>query len=125
MIFLISIFAFSNSVSVLTVICFPECLKFINSVKISSKNLNNTDKEKIQNTFEAFIFDILGLKKNNKGTLNHDNKSSDLIKLLIKLRNQSRANRNFELSDQIRDDLMELGIQLYDDKNESSFKIIK
>ena len=65
------------------------------------------------------------MKKNNKETLNHDNKSSDLIKLLIKLRNQSRANRNFELSDQIRDDLMELGIQLNDDKNESSFKIIK
>lgn len=102
-----------------------ECLKFINSVKISSKNLNKSDKEKIQNTFETFIFDILGLKKNNKETLNHDNKSSDLIKLLIKLRNQSRANRNFELSDQIRDDLMELGIQLNDDKNESSFKIIK
>ena len=61
------------------------------------------------------------MKKNNKGTLNHDNKSSDLIKLLIKLRNQSRANRNFELSDQIRDDLNKEGIDIKDEKGKTTW----
>ena len=73
---------------------------------------------------EVFLHDILGLKSNKeKNTL--DNKiSSELIQLLIKLRNQSRVNKNFELSDQIRDDLLKIGVQLNDDKNESSYKMI-
>jgi cysteinyl-tRNA synthetase len=101
-----------------------ECLKFINSVKIGNKNLNKLDKEKIKNTFKIFLFEVLALKNiDEKSSI--DNKiSSDLIKLLIKIRNQSRANKNFELSDQIRDDLMSLGVQLNDDKNESSYKMI-
>jgi cysteinyl-tRNA synthetase len=101
-----------------------ECLKFINSVKIGNKNLNKLDKEKIKNTFKIFLFEVLALKNiDEKSSI--DNKiSSDLIELLIKIRNQSRANKNFELSDQIRDDLMSLGVQLNDDKNESSYKMI-
>lgn len=101
-----------------------ECLKFINSVKIGNKNLNKLDKEKIKNTFEIFLYEVLALKHiDEKSSI--DNKiSSDLIELLIKIRNQSRANKNFELSDQIRDDLMSLGVQLNDDKNESSYKMI-
>ena len=31
--------------------------------------------------------------------------------------------KNFELSDQIRDELIELGIQLNDDKNSSSYEL--
>ena len=101
-----------------------EGLKFINSVKVGNKNLNKFDKEKIKNTFEIFLYEVLALKNiDEKSSI--DNKiSSDLIKLLIKIRNQSRANKNFELSDQIRDDLMNLGVQLNDDKNESSYKMI-
>ena len=98
-----------------------ECVKFINNVNIGSKNINKIDKEKIRKTFEIFLFEILGLinEKNAKS-----GKSSDLIQLLIKIRNQARANKNFELSDQIRDDLLKLGIQLNDKKNESSYKLI-
>ncbi len=98
-----------------------ECVKFINNVNIGSKNLNKNDKEKIRKTFEIFLFEILGLineKNSNSG------KSSELIELLIKIRNQARVNKNFELSDQIRDDLLKLGIQLNDEKNESSYKLI-
>jgi cysteinyl-tRNA synthetase len=101
-----------------------ECVKFINNVNINSKSLNSKDKDKLSNAFSDILFNILGFKKENIESKDISS-SAELIKLLIKLRNQSRANRNFELSDQIRDDLMELGIQLNDDKNESSFKIIK
>ena len=34
------------------------------------------------------------------------------------------SDKNFELSDQIRDDLLKIGVQLNDDKNESSYKMI-
>tara|TARA_B100001250_G_C19335515_1_gene586679 strand:- start:110 stop:625 length:516 start_codon:yes stop_codon:yes gene_type:complete len=98
-----------------------ECVKFINNVNIGSKNLNKKDKEKIRKTFEIFLFEILGLI-NEKNS--NSRKSSELIELLIKIRNQARVNKNFELSDQIRNDLLKLGIQLNDEKNESSCKLI-
>ena len=102
-----------------------DCLSFINNVKKSSKNLNIIDKEKLKSTFKIFLFDILGLVDKPESNNTEDKISSELIRLLIKLRNQSRENKDFKLSDQIRDDLMNLGIQLNDDKKESSYKIIK
>ncbi len=102
-----------------------DCLSFINNVKKSSKNLNIIDKEKLESTFKIFLFDILGLVDKPESNNTEDKISSELIRLLIKLRNQSRENKDFKLSDQIRDDLMNLGIQLNDDKKESYYKKIK
>ncbi|MGN8224136.1 cysteine--tRNA ligase [Gracilimonas sp. BCB1] len=51
--------------------------------------------------------------------------TSDLIDLLIEIRKDARTNKNFELSDKIRDDLNELGVQLMDGKDGTSFEIDK
>ena len=102
-----------------------DCLSFINNVKKSSKNLNIIDKEKLESTFKIFLFDVLGLVDKPESNNAEDKISSELIGLLIKLRNQSRENKDFKLSDQIRDDLINLGIQLNDDKKESYYKKIK
>ena len=48
----------------------------------------------------------------------------ELIELLIKIRSQARENKNFKLSDEIRDELLSLGIKLNDNKNDSSFELI-
>jgi cysteinyl-tRNA synthetase len=52
------------------------------------------------------------------------NSQNELVELLIKIRSQARNDKNFTLSDQIRDELFKLGIQLNDDKNSSSFELI-
>ena len=100
-----------------------DCIKFINSVNIKSKNLNNSDKEKLSEVFNNFLFNVLGFNLEDTNQTRNDS-SVELIKLLIKLRNQARVNKNFELSDQIRNDLLELGIKLNDDKNDSSYNLI-
>jgi len=100
-----------------------DCIKFINNVNVKSKNLNTKDKEKIKNTFDDFLFQVLGF--NNEIKISDRTDSTDeFITLLIKIRNQARVNKNFQLSDQIRDGLMELGIQLNDDKEDSSYKFL-
>jgi cysteinyl-tRNA synthetase len=43
--------------------------------------------------------------------------------LLIKLRAEARNNKDFALSDQIRDQLQEMGIQLKDGKEGTTFTI--
>ncbi|MGY8946481.1 MAG: cysteine--tRNA ligase [Flavobacteriales bacterium] len=99
------------------------CIKFINNVNINSKNLNINDKEKLLKVFNNFLFHVLGFKKEDT-TSNKNDSSGELINLLIKIRNQARVNKNFELSDQIRSDLLELGVQLNDKKNDSLYKFI-
>ena len=100
-----------------------DSIKFINNVNINSKNLNINDKKKLLKTFNDFLFHVLGFKQESK-TSNKNDSSDELINLLIKIRNQARVNKNFELSDQIRYDLLELGVQLNDEKKDSSYKFI-
>ena len=100
-----------------------DSIKFINNVNINSKNLNINDKKKLLKTFNDFLFHVLGFKQESK-TSNKNDSSDELINLLIKIRNQARVNKNFELSDQIRYDLLELGVQLNDEKKNSSYKFI-
>ena len=100
-----------------------ECVKFLNNVKIKSKNLNIGDKETIEKIFNSILFEILGFDLNNDEPNEKDSKT-ELIELLIKIRSQARENKNFKLSDEIRDELLSLGIKLNDNKNDSSFELI-
>ena len=69
------------------------------------------------------LFNILGFNNENEESKNN-NSSDELISLLIKIRNEARLNKNFKLSDQIRDDLLKLGVQLNDEQNSSSYKLV-
>ena len=100
-----------------------ECVKFLNNVKINSKNLNTKDKEKLAVTFNDILFNILGFNSETNKVEKSDSQK-ELVELLIKIRSQARNDKNFILSDQIRDELLKLGIQLNDDKNSSSFELI-
>ena len=41
----------------------------------------------------------------------------DVVEILINLRKEARQNKNFALSDQIRDELKSRGVQLKDEKD--------
>jgi cysteinyl-tRNA synthetase len=43
--------------------------------------------------------------------------------MLIELRNEARANKDWALSDKIRDDLQKLGVQLKDGKEGTTFTL--
>jgi hypothetical protein len=51
-------------------------------------------------------------------TANSNDKLEAVVNMLIGMRNQARADKNFKLSDQIRDQLIAYGIQLKDGKKE-------
>ena len=51
------------------------------------------------------------------------NKLNEAIQLLIELRDQARANKDFATSDRIRDELQKAGIQLKDGKEGTTFSL--
>ena len=97
-------------------------VKFINQVKMGKAKISAKDLKVIQQKFNEFVFDILGLEINNNSDSNSD-KLDSAISLLIELRNEARLNKNYALSDKIRDDLSKGGISLNDSNNETTYSI--
>ena len=67
-----------------------------------------------QKTFIGFMEDVLGLQE--EATQN-DQLLDNVVKVLIELRKKARQDRNYPLSDKIRDDLKKVGVQLMDGKD--------
>jgi len=95
-------------------------VKFINQVKDQKASISKTDLDTLQETMHAFIFDVLGLE-NAMSNNDSSDKLSDAVEVLIKLRTEARANKDFALSDKIRDELASVGIQLKDGKDGTAF----
>ncbi|MEX0287883.1 MAG: cysteine--tRNA ligase [Flavobacteriaceae bacterium] len=99
-----------------------DAVKQINLIKEGSASISENDKAELQETMENFVYDILGLERTNGSELDAD-KLSGVVQLLIQLRNEARANKDFVTSDKIRDELSQLGIQLKDGKEGTSFSV--
>lgn len=72
---------------------------------------------------DVFVFEILGLQNVNEAENQYKEKLEETLELLIQMRSDARANKDFELSDKIRIELDEIGIQLKDSKGGTTFKI--
>jgi len=99
-----------------------EAVKHINLIKEGKETITKKDKELLKEAMHTFVFDILGLENQNNAVLNSD-KLASVVGLLIQLRNEARANKDFSTSDKIRDQLAEMGIQLNDGKDGTTFNL--
>jgi cysteinyl-tRNA synthetase len=69
----------------------------------------------------AFVYDVLGLL--NDVNDQSSGKIDGVVSLLIKLRKEARENKDWDLSDQIRDELSAIGIQLKDGRDGTTYSI--
>lgn len=74
-----------------------------------------------ETTFSRFKADYIGFMEAVLGLTEEEPQNTELlngvIELLIEMRKKARTDRNYALSDKIRDDLKRIGIQLKDGKN--------
>jgi len=97
-----------------------EAAKYINQIKEGTESLTSEDLELLKETVNSFVYDVLGLKNNAEGDSGID-KLSGAVDVLIRLRQDARANKDFAMSDKIRDELAAIGIQLKDGKEGTTF----
>ncbi len=100
-----------------------EATKAINAIKEENATITTDDLETLSNTMSGFIFDVLGLQDIASEGNDDSGKLTGAIELLIELRNNARANKDFETSDRIRDELLEVGIQLKDGKDGTTYSL--
>ena len=98
-----------------------EGVKFINQIKEGKASITSNDLVDFTATISAFVFDVLGLLNDTKEQAS--GKIDGVVSLLIKLRKEARENKDWELSDKIRDELLAIGIQLKDGREGTSYSI--
>ncbi len=89
------------------------------------KIINTTNDENklkcINNFFVNTVNPILGLSF--KASVNNvETKEDELIKYIIELRNKARSEKRFDLSDEIRDSLLKIGITLKDGREGTTYE---
>ena len=85
---------------------------------------NKSEKKKIIQAIQ-YLGKIIGVFSNGiVTTLKKEEKlfNEEEINLLIKKRNEARKNKDFDLADNIRKELTEMGIEIKDQSNETVWK---
>jgi len=99
-----------------------DALKIINSANDKKTKLTQDDIDLLKTIYQDFVFDVLGLK-NEKTDSKTSEALSKVMELIIDIRAKVKADKNFELSDKIRDKLTDAGIQIKDTKEGTAWKI--
>ncbi len=97
-----------------------EMVKVVFGLKEGKLQISQIDLQELRETFNALIFDVLGLELMESS---HSQHLDSTLQVLIELRNQARKAKNFELSDQIRDRLLQEGIELKDGREGTSYQL--
>ena len=98
-----------------------EGVRIINSVNDGKEFLSNDELTLLKETFDIFLFDILGLK-DEKGSDNRETLDG-LMQLILAIRQKSRETKDWGTSDQIRDALQKLRITVKDGKEGSVWNV--
>jgi cysteinyl-tRNA synthetase len=97
-----------------------ELAPVINSLKGGQVKMHELSEETFQllkTTWKTYLIDILALIPE---TLPTDNNTLDgVLQLLIEMRKEAKARKDYAASDKIRNQLLEVGIQLKDEKDGS------
>jgi cysteinyl-tRNA synthetase len=90
-----------------------EGVRFVNSVIDGSEKIDAEGLESLKTLFDTFVFDILGLKDESAG-IGDEKLTSELMKIIINLRQAAKNNKDWPTSDKIRNELKDAGIVIKD-----------
>ena len=100
-------------------------VKIINSVADGKTNITHADRDALKFLFHTFIIDIFGLKAESQAETGNSQVLSEVVNLLMKLRLEAKANKDWATSDKIRNELTTIGFDIKDTKDGASWKLKK
>ena len=95
-----------------------EACRIINSAKDAGLKLTTGDVEALKSTFDTFLYDILGITDEKAGGSSQSLKPyEDAVDLLLSIRAEAKAKKDWATSDLIRDRLAAMGFTIKDTKD--------
>jgi cysteinyl-tRNA synthetase len=103
-----------------------EFLKEVNRVIAENPDINTEFYRKAKDFLSKTAVGVFGILSFEEAhTAGDDRLEKELIELLIQLRIDAKKDKNYVLSDKIRDELNKLGIVLQDSKEKTTYKKVK
>ena len=102
-----------------------EGVKIINSVSDGKTNITPSDRDALKLLFHTFVIDIFGLKAESQAEAGNSEVLSEVVDLLMKLRLEAKANKDWATSDKIRNELTAIGFDIKDTKDGASWDLKK
>ena len=99
-------------------------VKIINSIHAGTETISKEDLNLLKKIFHDFVFDVLGLKE-EKSASGNDELANNLMNLILEIRNEAKAKKDFPTSDKIRDGLAKTKISIKDSKEGTTWEIQK
>jgi len=92
-------------------------VRMINLIKAGAERISACDLSDLKSFFKIMVFDILGLKDEKTGEPGNKEILNGTIGLLLKLRVEAKANKEWGTADKIRNELNALGVEIKDTKD--------
>ncbi len=97
-------------------------VRLINQIVDGAQSITEADLAKLKEVVNLYVFDVLGLR-DERGAVMGDSTSSatdhltPLVEMILEMRATAKAEKNWALSDSIRDGLVKAGIRVKDRKD--------
>ncbi len=96
----------------------------INSLAEAKETITQADLDYLKKNFRSIVFDILGLTdEQSVGSSKQAELTSNLIDMLLNMRLDAKARKDFATSDKIRDELSKMGVVVRDRKDGFDWEI--
>ncbi|MRR19563.1 cysteine--tRNA ligase [bacterium] len=97
-----------------------DAVRIINLVSDGKEKLTSADTVSLRELFRTFVHDLFGLRAEES---TGNDKLSGVLNLLLEMRQDAKARKEWSVSDRIRDRLSELGITVKDRKDGYDWEI--
>ncbi|MBR0393983.1 MAG: cysteine--tRNA ligase [Alistipes sp.] len=98
-------------------------VRIFNGLADGSQKATEADLQALRATVQRWVFDILGLKDEKAQNAGGKDMVSPLVEMLLDMRMKAKAEKNWALSDEIRDRLTAIGIRVKDRKDGYDWEI--
>ncbi|MPM40992.1 Cysteine--tRNA ligase [bioreactor metagenome] len=102
-----------------------EAARIVNNVLAGNNKLSEADLKELKDTFHLYLFDILGLKEETGSSDGREAAYGKVVDMLLEQRMQAKANKDWAMSDKIRNELTALGFEIKDTKDGFEWKLNK
>jgi cysteinyl-tRNA synthetase len=99
-----------------------EGVKIINTVNDGKATISEIDLKDLKDLFNQFLFDVLGLKSEEKPNTNND-LTDNIMSVLLAMRQEAKESKNYALADDIRDKLGEINVTIKDSKEGANWEV--
>ena len=99
-----------------------EGVKWIHGLAEGRDTLSHKDLEKMNSLYQNYVHKILGLTM-PESSGSDDRITARLMEMILELRSEAKAQRDFKTADRIRENLTQLGITIKDRKDGADWEI--